>query len=294
MTKLGVGVIAAFVFTVLSGCEAAKKEPVTESPTSDTILGSGGGSVDEAMIDLLMSLPSPVQMVNILRNANAAYDGTLLNPVTNKENYKSSASQAMILGVYGADLSYVTLFDRKKESLQYFALTSEIAQKIGVGSVFTKEVLDRATNNQGNRDSLEQIFTETFANLHARLEQNANERDLALIISGGWVETIWLAGSIWRMKKVRELADQIAVQGTTASMLADLIGKLDSKDAAVQNLMLKFGEISEIYRAMSPPADEAEKKADDDDAPVKPKYTDEQIDAIFKITSALRKTITKG
>ncbi len=291
MTRLGVGVVAAFVFTMLSGCEPTQKEP-GESQTSDTLLGSGG-SVDEAMIDLLMSLPSPVQMVNILRNANAAYDGTLLNPIANKENYKSSASQAMILGVYGADLSYVTLFDRKKESLQYFALTSEIAQKIGVGSVFTREVLDRATNNQGNRDSLEQIFTETFANLHSRLEQNSNERDLALIISGGWVETIWLAGSIWRTKKVPELADQIAMQGPTASMLADLVGKLDTQDKAVQTLKAKFAEISEVYRTMTP-GEEGEKQSGDDDAPVKPKYTDEQIDAIFKIISGLRKTITEG
>ncbi|MDW8333923.1 MAG: hypothetical protein RMM53_06880 [Bacteroidia bacterium] len=286
----------AFVAMVLcGGCEPAKNGSGAHNPNSDTILGPGDGSVDEPMIDLLMGLPSPVEMVNLLRNANAVYDPSLLNPIANKENYKTSVSQALNLGVYGADLSYVTLFDRKKESLQYFALTSEIAQKIGVGSVFTRDVLDRATNNQGNRDSLEQIFTETFANLHSRLEQNSNERDLALIISGGWVETIWLAGSIWRAKKINELADQIAMQGQTVGLLADLVGKLDSRDKAVEKLKSKLKEISSVYASMSPAAKNAQQtQSEDDGLPAKPQYTEEQIQTVIKLASELRKEIIAG
>jgi hypothetical protein len=306
MTKWGFGVMSVVLLTVFSGCENAVKDPGGNGSSPDTILGPTSGAVDETMIDLLMGLPSPVEMVNLLRNANAAYDGTLLNPIVNKENYKTSSSQALNLGIYGADLSYVTLFDRKKESLQYFALTSEIAQKIGVGSVFTKDVLDRATNNQGNRDSLEQIFTETFANLHSKLEQNSNERDLALIITGGWVETIWLAGSIWKVKKVPELAEQIASQFQTAHTLADMIGKIDSRDKLVENVKNQMSQIAKIYAGMVPALkqndtlktnenkSEAGGKDPEEEAPVKPVYTDKEIEAIYNLTAAVRKSIIEG
>ncbi|MDW8159523.1 MAG: hypothetical protein RML72_11710, partial [Bacteroidia bacterium] len=168
--------------------------------------------VDKKIANVILATPSPLLIANILKSSGAQYEGTLLNPINNLKKYQELEDKALNLGAYSADLSYASVFNKKKEALDYFNSVSRLAEDIGVGNVFNKQLKARIDENQENRDSLEKIFAETFAKLRTELKKKNQEHILALMFAGGWIEGLYLATEIWKLNPNSELAFRIAEQ----------------------------------------------------------------------------------
>ena len=58
--------------------------------------------------DKVFYIPSPVQTSLLMKKIAAPYSKDLLNDVSKAETYTTSFKQAVNIGVYGADLGYIT------------------------------------------------------------------------------------------------------------------------------------------------------------------------------------------
>src|ERR1700743_2276114 len=64
-------------------------------------------------IDMVISnIPFPTEILDTLNSIHAIYSDALSNPVDNVSLYSQSNSQAINIGVYGADLCYVISFEQ--------------------------------------------------------------------------------------------------------------------------------------------------------------------------------------
>jgi hypothetical protein len=73
----------------------------TDTATSETQLLQVGGKV--------FSIPSPVQSAYAIRKAGLKYQQNVTAPLDKGETMTSKSSQAMLLGMLGADMAYVTV-----------------------------------------------------------------------------------------------------------------------------------------------------------------------------------------
>jgi hypothetical protein len=137
--------------------------------------------------------PSPVEMAQLIHRNGATFDAAACNAPSAGARYNTSDRQAINLGVYGADLSYSTIFEENAASLEYLSTIKDLSAQLGISDVITDDVLKDAEANRGDRKALIRIVSETFYDLNERLKSNGTEDLAGLLVAAGWVEGMYLA-----------------------------------------------------------------------------------------------------
>lgn len=114
-----------FTTSCMEGGESVEKE----IPTNDTITKSA------TMFELegkVFSIPSPIQTALLLKESGSAFNKDILNATSNVSKYTASTKKALNLGIYGADLDYVTIFEETQSSIAYLAVSKSLANDLGI------------------------------------------------------------------------------------------------------------------------------------------------------------------
>lgn len=171
-------------------------EAITNSQVSEDESAQKAQENATKVRDIFYAVPSPMEMASMLKKVGATYDASILNDVKNVHNYSSARSQALNLGVYGADLSYASVFNQNQEAIIYLSCAKKLADNLGVTKAFNDETIERIEANVDNRDSLLTIVSETYYLLDAYLKENGRDHVSALVIAAGWIEGLHISTSI--------------------------------------------------------------------------------------------------
>lgn len=173
---------------------------------------------------IFYSIPSPMETAALLKRAGAGYDQGLPNDVKNVDRYTVASKQALNLGVYGADLSYASVFNQTQESMFYTSCSKRLAESLGVTDVFNEATLERMERHVNDRDSLLHIVSSTYWEVDAYLKENGRENISALMFIGGWVEGLYIATQVAAAKPSAELRQRVADQKYALEDLIGLVG----------------------------------------------------------------------
>jgi hypothetical protein len=196
------------------------------------------------------AIPSPVEMANMIKQSGANYNKDLLNPKENVSKYTTNTSMALNLGIYGADLSYTSIFDQTQPSMQYMGCSKKLADALGITGAFTPETVDRLEKNVNNKDSLLQIVSDAYLTTDAYLKENERASTSALIIAGGWIEGLYIASKIAsKESKDGSVATRIAEQ---KSVLENLISLIESypNDPSLADILNQLKSLNEVYNSV--------------------------------------------
>ena len=142
---------------------------------------------------IFYSLPSPLETAMLLKSSGAEYIEELLNPVENVSRYMTSRSMALNLGIYTTNLSYASLFDQTQTCIDYMDVTRRLADNLGILDAVDSYTIERLEENINNREVILDIVSETFMNSTSFLQENNREPVAAMMLTGGWVEGLYLA-----------------------------------------------------------------------------------------------------
>ncbi|MDZ4752002.1 MAG: hypothetical protein SGI87_10335 [Flavobacteriales bacterium] len=232
--------------TLFTSCESndAGKNP----PGMDTTAKADDPRLN-SIKKILYSIPAPMQMASLIKESGSTYDKTLLNNTENAKVYNGEVKQAINLGVYGADLSYSSIFDRKQESMNFLAAAQKLSRELGVDGALKDDIVDRMNSNMENRDSLLNIVSQAYADLYDYLKENKREHISALVISGGWIEGLYL-GTL-HCKNSADLKQRIAEQKYALRDLLSLVNQytefpqLSGVRADLEEMQALFNEVQE-------------------------------------------------
>jgi hypothetical protein len=142
------------------------------------------------------ALPSPVETAYLIQSSGVSYNMDLANPIDNVGNYSTTMQKALNFGVYGADLSYASLFNQTQTSIQYMATEKKLAEELGIFDFVDANVVDRIETTINDRDSVMEILADGFNNASDYLKDAGRAEVAALIVAGGWLEGLYLATSL--------------------------------------------------------------------------------------------------
>ena len=217
--------------------------------------GEGTETLDTARTNLVKNntqkvfttVPSPIEMATLLQKAGAKYDKSILNDIENASKYSSTASKALNLGVYGADLTYTSVFDQTNESMFFLTASKKLADGLGVSEAFKKETLDRMQNNVNDKDSMMAIISNSFGDIDSYLQENDRANVSALVIAGGWVEGLYLACKIAKIaSNPADIKTRLAEQKLSLNSLLAILNAY-SADAAVTDVAKDLTALKEVY-----------------------------------------------
>ena len=225
-----------------------------DPPPQDTLkTGAGTDSTQAERVrktkNIFHSIPSPMETAGLLKKAGAEYDKDILNDVKHVDNYTSASKQALNLGIYGADLSYASVFNNTQESMLYTACAQNLAKRLDVANAFGQETVDRMEANRNDRDSLLNIISETYWSVDGYLKENGRDNVSALMIAGGWVEGLYIAIQVCKQHDTPELRQRIADQQRPLSQLIELMATYSTDDPAVAGVKGDLDALAALFAA---------------------------------------------
>jgi len=182
---------------------------------------------------VMFSLPSPIETSMLIKRAGAQYNEEFLNPVGNISKYTTNKSMALAMGVYGADLSYASIFEQTQTVMKYMSASKKLADGLGLLSTIDNSIVKRLENNVNDRDSIIRIISETFMNSNSSLKEDNRPALAAIILAGGWIEGLYIATSVTKSTKDKELIERIVDQRLSFNDLQKLLeSNNDNPDCA--------------------------------------------------------------
>jgi hypothetical protein len=197
---------------------------------------------------IFYNVPSPIEMTSVIKNSGALYKPEILNSFKVADKYVNIPQQALNLGVYGSDLSYVRLFDQIQLSINYLSAIKKLCDELNIPEEQGSFAINRMEKNMDNKDSLLQIISDTYSSADAYLKDNDRGNTATLIIVGGWIEALYISTNIivFENSKNKEVVDRIAEQKYSLSNLIELI-KSYPNDNELQSYIQPLLELKKVY-----------------------------------------------
>ena len=186
-------------------------------------------SLKTAFDGKIFSIPSPIQMALLLKETNASYNQDLLNSTKNISKYTTEYKQALNLGIYGADLGYASINDENSASLNCLSVVESLTDKLGLSGIFDKTFMTRFEKNKTNKDSVLMIVSEAFRNGDDYLKNEKRKSTSALILTGGWIESIYYACDLNNSSTNDKIISRIGDQQQTISTIIEILGEYNTK-----------------------------------------------------------------
>lgn len=245
--------------------------------------GSGGNNDDaieqniESKIDstattlfkfdnTLFSIPSPYEIAYLVKRSKLEFDKTLLNPYNKSHNYTNNFQKSLNLGVYGANLGYLNIYEQSSDAIQYFSVIKILSQELAIENAFDKQTMTRVESNLGNKDSLMFIISNSYRKADQYLKDN-NRNDIGvLILAGGWIESTYFLTEIAQTSKNKDVMIRIGEQKHPLDNLIKILSPYynqtkeyaDLIDALI-DLAYDFDGIDITYSYSAPTVDVANK-----------------------------------
>jgi len=168
-----------------------------DSKTNETkdmesaILDSSG--IRLAFENTIFSIPSPQQTSIILKSNNIELNRELPNDPANAERYFSTLKLALNIGIYGVDMGYLNMYRQTDEVSEYYSAIIKLANQLEIIDALDKDMLERVKNNTENNDSILNILVDSYSRIDTYLRENNRELAGLLILTGGWIESVYLA-----------------------------------------------------------------------------------------------------
>lgn len=216
--------------------------------------------------NILFSLPSPYQISLILHDSGISYNKELLNPSRKASDYVTNFSRAINFGVYGVDLGYINIYQQTQDAASYFAVLKILSLDLGINKILNQSTVNRIEENIDNRDSLMVIVSDTYRNIDKFLKTNKREETGALILAGGWIESVYILTQEMKNNPHPDLMQRISEQKRPLENLIKLLipntEESENYKILVENLIdlaYTFDEIVEEYEYI-PSTDYPKKK----------------------------------
>ena len=185
--------LSVLAFGVLIACGGKKEDSSNESAEFD----AAKEELKQQIEEVAYNIPSPTEIPYLIEATGADYNSNFLNPKESVDNYLSTFSKSAInLGVYAADIAYLSSYQQTQESLDYLQAIKQLADHLGVESALDQVVLKRFEDNIDAKDSLEVLINQSIDNVDKYLKDEQRNKVAALVIAGSFIEGIYISTAL--------------------------------------------------------------------------------------------------
>ena len=224
------------IFFSLLSCDSNEKKKETANKKEEI---DASKVLNTSLDGKIFSIPSPAQTSFLIRSLDLDFTPSILADGNNVENLVDEHTQALNLGLYGADLGYSSLYDNKKYILKYLKIIQSLTSELGLNSAFDEKFMKEFESSIGDYKKMLILMSETFKKADNLLKHSEKKHISALILTGGWVESLHIATNLYKTKNSEEIQRRIAEQKYTLTSIIDILNEYNDNgknDLLISNL----------------------------------------------------------
>lgn len=266
-------------------------------PEADSIpLSEAEKLSPEAIEDISRNISSPVEIANLLQMLEVPFSQEYLATSIDANKESTNFNKAMKLGILGADLGYLNMYEKTGSSLDVLSSIRKLSEDLKVGQFFDFEIIKRLSQNKSNLDSLLFISIESYEQIDTYLRNNDRGQLSALMIIGVWIEGQYLATQVVSKFPDKMLQDRIGEQKIILNDLIMLIAPYCNKSTEFNDLCRDLQSLKDTYRDVRITYTQGEPVASEKDGGLVITQTEtsvvdmssDQLNSIIKLTSDIR------
>lgn len=208
----------------------------------------------------LFSIPSPIQSAIFIKQNASGFREDLLLEANALDLYQTGSQKALALGIYGAELGYVSMYEEDDLALGYMNAARKLSDDIGISGAFQESLVRRFTDNMGQPDSMVVLVSDIYEAADSYLKGNERNDISALVLLGGWIESLYISCEEARSGN-EALAKRVAEQKAGFDRLMKLLTKYEENTVIVDmneslnELKDAYGEVTSSYIYKNPEVD---------------------------------------
>jgi len=141
-------------------------------------------------------LPTSAEVIKRLSDFDLGYIIGLANPPANAKKYVSAYNRAVNIGIYGADLSYATLYNVQQDVIDNLGAIRTLSNDLNLSKLYDESLYNKIKAQFDNRDTLVSILTDAYSKTYSYMVDGGQENLAILMVGGGWAEGVYLTASV--------------------------------------------------------------------------------------------------
>jgi hypothetical protein len=243
----------SFLIIILAVCFSCRNSSSKNNefvfPEADSVPISEAEKLSpEAIEDISKNISSPVEIANLLQTMEIPFSQNYLASSIDANKQGTSFDKALKLGILGADLGYLNMYEKTGSSLEVLSSIRKLAEDIKVGQFFDFETIKKLSQNRSNLDSLLFLSIDSYSQIDSYLRANDRGQLSALMIIGVWIEGQYLATQVVKQYPDSMLRDRIGEQKIILNDLLLLISPYCNRDNEFNTLCEDLQGIKDKYR----------------------------------------------
>jgi hypothetical protein len=195
----------------------------------------------------VQNISSPVEMAAMIKDLGVPYSTKYISSTNRVGNLTTSYQQSLNLGIYAADLGYLNMYNKTTAVIDYLTAIKTLSDQIKVGQFFDFTTLKRLATNSKNLDSLMYISVHSFNQMDKYLHSNNRTNLSTLIVTGVWIEGLYLGTQVYKVSPDKQLSDRIGEQKLTLDQLILVLDKF-KKDKQYEKLLNELMVLKDLYK----------------------------------------------
>ncbi|TLX74052.1 hypothetical protein E9993_13200 [Labilibacter sediminis] len=201
-----------FMLVFITGCNSCSQKQSVES-NSDLALDFESLNVIDSIEAVFYALPSPEEIISYIKDHNVDFNPGLLHNYKEAKLYAENEKKAVVLGVYFADLAYISAFRKSDFSPEYISTVDYLMKEININPDFTKQQQQKIIDSSLEPDSLYMISRELYDKVISYLQEYDEGKTLSLISVGTLLESLYISTYLHKdFVNQKEAIDRIAEQ----------------------------------------------------------------------------------
>lgn len=248
--------------------------------------------------EVVYNIPSPSEIPYLLQATGAEFNQSLLSDRSKVDQYAARTDKAALnLGVYAADIGYLSSYDKSQEAIDYLGACKILADNLNIIGSFDVEVLKKFESNISNKDSLTHLLDQTIQKTEGFLKDDNRNKLSSLIVTGSFIEGLYISTGVIKSYPKNILPDDKRNLVLTPLMRVVLeqkksVGELLKMLSAVEQtepitaIVAELINLEKAYNALNIEEQIKNNRAD-------LVLTDKNLEEITKTVEKLRKGITE-
>ncbi|MDD2197726.1 MAG: hypothetical protein PHE03_00695 [Bacteroidales bacterium] len=201
----------------------------------------------EVIDDMIQNVASPVETAALIKGLKIPFNRGYLANTNSESSLNTSFQKALGLGIFGADLGYINMYERTSLVLNYITTIKNLADGIQVGQFFDFSTLSRIATNRENIDSLVLISQQSFNRIDSYLRETNRAQLSVVIVAGVWIEGLHITTRVAQDANNPRINETIGEQKIIMNSLMLLLNNY-KKDPNIASLISDFEEIQLLFK----------------------------------------------
>lgn len=238
---------------LFASCQSGRdSDSGTEFEIPDSVIHSETLEISEDIVEgIISNVSSIVEMAALIKDLGVPYSNDYLATSDHVDNYNTNFKRALMLGIFGADLGYLNMYNRSTSIISYLSSIRRLSEGLAVGHFFDFSTLRRLASSQSDLDSLMYISVQSFNRIDNYLREEKRGHLSTAIVAGVWIEGLYLLTQVARSHPGDEIFERIGEQKIVLNDLMIILWNYERVHPEYAQLTNELMPIKEYFDKVS-------------------------------------------